>query len=95
MSAPNKGLRAWWASPPRSGVRLMISPWEYRHLRVWARVRILSGIALVGLGAVTLSLGGADWKTYGWAMAFLAMGAASWAFACWELSIVRCEASRD
>jgi hypothetical protein len=38
---------------------------------------------------VTLSFGGNDWKTYGWTMAFLAAGAASLAFAYWELSIAR------
>ena len=54
------GLRGWWASPPRSGMRRIIAPWEYRHLRAWARVRIATGIGLVGLGAVTLSFGGTD-----------------------------------
>lgn len=99
MCAPNdnsslKGLREWWATPPRSGMRLIISPWEYRHLRAWARVRIASGIVLAGLGVVTLSFGGNDWKTYGWTMAFLAAAAASFAFAYWELSIARSTAAR-
>ena len=98
MHAPNnntapKGLRGWWASPPRSGMRLMISPCEYRRLRAWAGVRMASGIALAGLGVVTLSFGGNDWKTYGWAMAFLA-AAADLAFAYWELSIARSAAAR-
>jgi hypothetical protein len=82
-------LRGWWASPPRSGMRLIISPWEYRHLRTWAGVRIASATALAGLGVVTLSFGGDDPKTYGWAMAFVAASAAHSAFACWELSIAR------
>jgi hypothetical protein len=94
MSAPNdntapKGLRGWWTSPPRSGIRLIISPWEYRHLRAWAGVRIASGIVLAGLGVVTLSFGGNDLKTYGWTMAFLAAAAADLAFAYWELTIAR------
>lgn len=87
-SAP-KGLRGWWMSPPRSGARLIISPWEYRHLRAWAGVRIASGIVLVGLGVVTVSFGGNDWETYGWTMAFLAAAAANVAFAYWELCIAR------
>jgi hypothetical protein len=87
-SAP-KGLRGWWTSPPRSGLRLIIAPWEYRHLRAFARVRIASGVVLGGLGLVTLAFGGNDWKTYGWTMAFLAAAAAHVAFASWELSIVR------
>jgi hypothetical protein len=84
-----KGLRGWWASPPRSGMQRLISPWEYRHLRAWAGVRIASGIVLVGLGAVTLSFGGNDWKTYGWTMVFLALAAAQLSFAHWELTIAR------
>ena len=84
-----RGLRGWWASPPRSGMRRIIIPWEYRHLRFWAGVRVASGIVAAGLGAVTLSFGGNDWKTYGWAMAFLALGAAQFSFAYWELTISR------
>jgi len=83
------GLRGWWASPPRSGLQRIISPWEYRHLRAWAGVRIGSGIVLVGLGAVTLSFGGNDVKTYGWTIAFLALAAAQFSFADWELAIAR------
>ena len=99
MNAPNdstapKGLRGWWASPPRAGMRRIISPWEYRHLRAFARVRIAAGIFLVGCGALTLSFGGNDWKTYGWAMAFLAAAAANLAFAYWELSIAGSAAAR-
>jgi hypothetical protein len=77
------GLRDWWASPPRSGARRLISPFEYRRPRAWARVRVASGAVLVGASAATLSFGGADAKTYGWATAFLAMGAAQFAFAYW------------
>lgn len=84
-----KRLRRWWVSPPRSGIRLMISPWEYRHLRGWASVRITAGSILVCLGVVTLSFGGTDAKTYGWALAFVAAGAAHLAFAYWELRIAR------
>jgi hypothetical protein len=71
----------------RSGVRRIIPPCEYRHLRAWAGVRIASGIVLAGLGAVTLSFGGNDWKTYGWTMVFLALAAAQFSFAHWELTI--------
>jgi hypothetical protein len=89
-----KGLRGWWGSPPRSGMRLVISPWEYRHLRAWARVRTAAGLVLAVLGIVTLSLGGNDWTTYGWAMAFLAAAAADLAFAYWETRIARSDDSR-
>jgi hypothetical protein len=76
-------------------MRLIISPWEYRHLRAWARVRIASGVVLAGLGIVTLSFGGSDSKTYGWAMACLAAAAAHLAYASWELSIARSAAARS
>ncbi len=84
-----KGVRAWWTSPPRSGLRLIIWPVEYRHLRAWGRVRIASAIVLTGLGVVTLLCGGHDRKTYGWAMWFLGGAAANAAFGSWELSIAR------
>jgi signal transduction histidine kinase len=67
--------------------RILIRSWEYRHLRFWAGVRIGSGIALVGLGVVTLSFGGNNWPTYAWTMAFLAAGAVNLAFAYWEITI--------
>ena len=93
-NAAPKGLREWWTSPPRSGMQLIISPWEYRHLRSFAGLRIAGGLVLAGLGFVTLSFGGNDWKTYGWTMAFLAAVAASLAFTHWELSIARSAAAR-
>jgi hypothetical protein len=98
MNAPNDntaptGLRAWWTSPPRSGMRLIIAPWEYRRLRTFARIRIASAAVLAGLGLVTLAYGGTDWKTYGWAMGFLLAAVAHSAFAGWELSIVRSAAA--
>lgn len=37
------------------------------------------------------SFGGTGWKTYGWALAFLVMGVADWAFAAWEFQIIRSE----
>jgi hypothetical protein len=65
----------------------VISPVEYRHLRAFGRVRIASGIVLIGLATATLSFGGKDRKTYGWATWFAASAAANLAFGYWELSI--------
>jgi hypothetical protein len=98
MHAPDNNAvpespREWWASPPRSGLRLIISPWEYRHLRACAGVRIGSAVVLTGLGLVTLTFGGNDRKTYGWTMAFLAPAAANLGFASWELNIARSAAA--
>jgi hypothetical protein len=75
-------------------MRRIISPWEYRHLSAWAGVRIAGGTALVGLGVVTLAFGGNDGKTYGWTVAFLALAAAQFSFACWELAIARSASPR-
>ncbi|HET6865203.1 MAG TPA: hypothetical protein VFH80_04735 [Solirubrobacteraceae bacterium] len=80
-------------SPPRSGLRLIIHPWEYRHLRGFAQLHIAGGIVLACLALVTLSFGGADAKTYLWTMIFLVPGVAHLAFAHWELSIARSEAA--
>ena len=75
--------------PPQRPVleRILIRSWEYRHLRLWAGVRIGAGIVSVGLGVVTLTFGGNNWKTYGWTMAFLAAGAANLAFGYWLITI--------
>ena len=87
-----KGLRGWWASPPRSGLRLMIAPYEYRHLRTWARVRIGVATVLAALGLITLALGGTGAKAYGFATIFLAAATAHAAYASWLLSIARSRA---
>ena len=94
MNAPDdntapKGLRGWWASPPRSGMQRIISPWEYRHPRAVARVRIAAGIVLAGLGGVTLVGGSFTTEAAGWAMLFLAAAAGSFAWAAWDLAIAR------
>ena len=94
MNAPNdntapKGLRGWWASPPRSGMRRLIIPWEYRHLRAWAGVRIAAGIVLTGLGAVTLVGGSFTAEAIEWAAFWLVLAALSFAAGYWELTIAR------
>ena len=57
MYAPNdntapKGLRGWWASPPRSGMRRMISPWE-RTSRSFSIGAILVVVSLVLVGCTS------------------------------------------
>jgi hypothetical protein len=101
MHAPNdnptpRSTTTWWrwGTPPRPGMRRLIAPWEYRHLRASAGFRIAAGIVLVVLGAVTLTFGGNDWKTYVWTMVFLVAAAAQFSFVAWELAIVRSESPR-
>jgi hypothetical protein len=62
MDAPSdnhapEGLRGWWLSPPRPGMQRLISPWEYRHLRVSGVTRVAGGGFQLGVGLVLLSLG--------------------------------------
>jgi hypothetical protein len=89
-----KGLFGWWADPPRTGLRRVIAPWEYRHLWGFARLRIVSGLALIGLGIVTLAFGGNNAVTAWWTLAWLAAAAAQFAVAAWELGIVRSQSAQ-
>jgi hypothetical protein len=82
-----KGLRGWWASPPRSGLRRLIAPWEYRHLRAFGVTRI-AGVAAAA-GVVCLSYG-----VYGWAAFFLVLAALNLAGGYWYLTIVRSAPAR-
>jgi hypothetical protein len=89
MNAPNestapKGLRGWWASPPRSGMRRTINPWEYRHLRVFGVTRIAGGSVAAAAGVVCLSYG-----VYGWAAFFLVLAALNLAGGYWYITIAR------
>jgi hypothetical protein len=97
MNAPNdntaaRGLRGW-ASPPRSGMRRIISPWEYHHLRAFAGMRIAGGMVAFILGSIVVSEVSNAWVIFG---AFLlAVAVANFLFAFWELTIARSEPARD
>jgi hypothetical protein len=94
-TTPSSTTTWWrWGTPPRSGMRRIIAPWEYRHLRAFARVRIASCTVLVGLGTVTLIGGSFSTKAVGWAALFLAAAAANFSFAAWELAIARSASAR-
>jgi hypothetical protein len=50
MRAPNentaaKGLRGWRLAPPRHGIRRLISPRAYRHLRAFGVAHIAGSSA--------------------------------------------------
>jgi hypothetical protein len=89
-----RGLRRWWASPPRSGLQRVIWPFEYRHLRAFGRVRIAAGIVLVGLSAVTLVGGSFTTLAVGFGLVFLAGAALNFASAAWYLAIARSASAR-
>jgi hypothetical protein len=94
-TTPSSTTTWWrWGTPPRSGMQRIIAPWEYRHLRGWAGVRIASGTVLAGLGAVTLIGGSFSTKAVGWAALFLAAAAAHFLFAAWERAIARSASAR-
>jgi hypothetical protein len=84
MGVPNPGT-----APSRTGMRRLIPPWEYRHLRVCGGTRTAAGILQAGLGVVTLSFGGNDAKTYGWSAFWLLLGVLNVAFGHWEMTIAR------
>ena len=79
-----KGLRGWWLSPPRSGMRRLLAPFEYRHVRVFGVTRIVGGVVAAAAGVVCLS-----YAVYGWAAFFLVVGALNLACGYWELTIAR------
>jgi hypothetical protein len=97
MNAPNdnagaKGLRRWWLSPPRPGMQRIISPWEYRHLRAWAGVRIVGAVVSACLGVVVVSAASTAWAIFG--ALLLLVAAANLSFAYWELTIARSGSAR-
>ncbi len=85
----SKGLRRWWATPPRSGLARSIAPWEYRHLRVCGVVRGVCGLLLVIGGVAFFSYG-----AYALAAAFLVVGTLNIVGFFWYLSMARSQPSR-
>ena len=94
MNAPDdntaaKGLRGWWASPPRPGMQRFINPWEYRHLRAFGVTRIFGGSAAAAAGVVCLAYG-----VHGWAAFFLVIATLNLAGGSWYLAIDRSAPAR-
>ena len=88
-STAARGLRGWWASPPRSGMQRLIAPYEYRHLRFFGVGRIAGGSVAAAAGIVCLSYG-----VYGWAAFFLVIAALNLAGGCWYVTIERSAPAR-
>ena len=89
MRAPNdntaaKGLRGWWLTPPRHGIRRLINPWAYRHLRAFGVTRIAGGFVAATAGVICLS-----YAAYGWAAFFLVVGVLNLAGGYWYVTIAR------
>jgi hypothetical protein len=84
-----KGLRAWWLTPPRSGVYRLIAPYEYRHLRFFGLARMAGGCVAAAAGLICLSYG-----VYGWAAFFLAIAALNLGGGYWYLTLTRSAPAR-
>jgi hypothetical protein len=94
MNASNDNTAAnrlgeWWASPPRSGMQLLINPIVYRHLRAFGVMSIAGGIVAAGIGAFILS-----YSAYGWTAFFLVDAAANLVAGYWFITIARSAAAR-
>jgi hypothetical protein len=88
-NAARRGLRGWWASPPRSGMQRLINPWEYRHLRAFGATRIAGGFVATTAGVICLS-----YAVYGWAAFFLAVAVLNLAGGYWYITITRSASPR-
>jgi hypothetical protein len=84
-----KGLRAWWATPPRHGLQRLIIPWEYGTYFLFEVTHIAGGVVAAAAGSVVLAFG-----VYGWATFFLVLAAAHVAGGSWYLTIVRAAPAR-
>ncbi len=88
-------LQSDHATSGRVGIRRVIPRWEFRHLRIWASLRIGGSAVLVGCSLLTLGFGGNDAKTYAWALLFLAAALLSLAAGYWELTIAHSTTPRS
>jgi hypothetical protein len=87
-NTPPKGLRRWWASPPRSGLHRLIAPYEYRHLRGSGVTHIAGGSVAAAAGVICLWYG-----VYGWAAFFLVLATLHLAGGSWYIAIARSAAA--
>jgi hypothetical protein len=75
--------------PSRSGMRRLIVPFEYRHLRGFGVTRIAGGSVQAAAGVICLS-----YSVYGWAAFFLVIAALNLAGGSWYLTIDRSASAR-
>jgi hypothetical protein len=80
MNAPNDNNTA----ASRSGMRRLISPWAFNHLRTVAGIRFATGLLLTVIGSLMLARG-ADWA----AALLLAIAAVHFSWGYWQLTIAR------
>jgi hypothetical protein len=73
----------------RSGMRRLILPWAWGHLRAVAAVRMAAGIFLTGLGVLIFAHG-----DHGLAALPLAGAAVNFVWGAWQLTIARTVSAR-
>jgi hypothetical protein len=73
----------------QTGLQRVIPAWEWRHLRLWAGVRLGGAGVLAGCGVLTIAYGGHDAQTFAWAAAFIAAAAVAFGAGLWELGVAR------
>jgi hypothetical protein len=87
MSARNDNT-ASKVLPPRSGMRRLIRPMVYRHLRGFGTGHLAGGAVQAAAGAICLAYG-----VFGWAAFFLAIAALNFAAGYWYFTIDRSAAA--
>ncbi len=75
--------------PPRTGMRRLIRPVAYRHLRGFGIGHIAGGCIQAAAGLICLS-----YSLYGWAAFFLVIAALNLGGGAWYLTIDRSVAAR-
>ncbi len=81
--------------PSRSGLKRLITPWEYRHLHASMAARFAGGGFQLGVGLVLLSLGrkaatdAERRKCYWWAAWFLMFAAGNFLGGLLDLTVAR------
>jgi hypothetical protein len=76
-------------TPPRTGLKRLISPFEYRHLRPVAGLHFGGGIVLLIFAGILFTY--AFW----WALLPLASAAANFGWGYWDLTIARSASQRE
>lgn len=74
----SKGLRAWWLTPPRSGIYRLIAPWAYRHLHFFGVTHVVAAGVPAAAGIVCLAYGAYAWAAFFLVLATLSLGGGSW-----------------
>jgi hypothetical protein len=68
----------------RTGMRRVISPWAFAHLRLCAAIRFAVTAFLVALSCVLIAVGHGGWATLP-----LLGAAVNFAWGCWQMTIAR------